>query len=317
VVAVFDERDTLVGAAPWYVEHSGSRGRVLRLLGAGEVCSDHVTLLCPQEFEHSISEVLARWLTDAKNPLHWDLLELECVSVRDSAIRTLVGHLESAGCSLLILPGQNLWSVSLPATWGDYLAQLSKSHRKQINRLLRKQLDTGRARLTIARDEVELRRGMELLVDLHQRRWQLAGERGVFASQRYSSFLHETAARLLGEQALQLSVLELDGRPAAVDFHLVNQDANFVYQGGIEPDLADESPGKLLTALLIQDAIAAGRQAFDFLRGNEPYKPHFRARPIPTSNLYVVPRRIAAKLRHGLWMTGVAVRNLVAAAMGV
>ena len=311
MLAVVDDHNVIVGAAPWYVEQVGSRGRVLRVLGAGEVCSDHATVLCSPEFEHQVSEALAQWLISADNSLHWDVLELECVSARDSAILKLVGHLDSGGCSLLTTPGQNLWSVPLPTTWRGYLAQLSKSHRKQINRQLRKQWDSGRARLIVAQDDAQLRRGMELLVDLHQRRWQLVGKRGVFASQRYSNFLHEAAVRLLQVQALQLSVLELDGRPAAVDFHLVNAGANFVYQGGIEPQLVDESPGKLLTALLIQDAIAAGRQTFDFLRGDEPYKPHFRARPTKTTNMYVVPRRVAAKLRHGLWVTGVAVRSLV------
>ncbi len=317
VLAVVDDCGTIVGAAPWYVEHIGSRGRVLRTLGAGEVCSDYATVLCTPDFEHQVSAVLAQWLVGASESLRWDVLELECVSASDSAITKLVEHLESAGCSLLRTPGENLWSVPLPATWEEYLMRLSKSHRKQIQRLLRGQCDTGRARLVTVQDETQVRRGMELLVELHQRRWQLAGKPGVFASESFSKFLHDVAGQLLQVQALQLSVLELDGRPAAVDFHLVNSAANFVYQGGFEPQLADQSPGKLLTALLIKEAIASGRRTFDFLRGDEPYKSHFRALPTGTINLHVVPKRAAAQLRHGLWMTGVAVRNLVKSGMSL
>ena len=39
----------------------------------------------------------------------------------------------------------NCWRIELPATWDEYLATLSKSHRKQIRRLERDVFETGRA----------------------------------------------------------------------------------------------------------------------------------------------------------------------------
>ena len=46
----------------------------------------------------------------------------------------------------------------------------------------------------------------------------------------------------------------------------------YYYQGGFEPQLARYSPGTVLTAHAIRDAIDRGASEFDFLRGDEPYK---------------------------------------------
>ena len=49
----------------------------------------------------------------------------------------------------------NCWRVQLPGDWEQYLAELSKSHRKQIRRLERDVLNTSRARLHAAERIVE------------------------------------------------------------------------------------------------------------------------------------------------------------------
>src|SRR5690349_1917154 len=54
VVAVYEgeaahERNPdrhLIGIAPWYVHHTPIKGRVIRWLGSGEVCTDHLSLIC-------------------------------------------------------------------------------------------------------------------------------------------------------------------------------------------------------------------------------------------------------------------------------
>jgi CelD/BcsL family acetyltransferase involved in cellulose biosynthesis len=156
----------------------------------------------------------------------------------------------------------------------------------------------------------ELQADLETLIALHRRRWQTLGKPGAFTNQ-FAGFLADAAGRMHGRGEMQLSVLDLDGRPAAADLHLLSQKTNYVYQGGIAPELAQESPGRLLTALLIQQAIASGRKEFDFLRGDESYKHHYRARPIATHDLHVVACRVASRFRHGLWQAGATVKSLV------
>ena len=51
----------------------------------------------------------------------------------------------------------------------------------------------------------------------------------------------------------------------------------YVYQAGIDPQRLADEPGHLITAATVKRAIEQGGRAVDFLRGDEPYKAHFRA----------------------------------------
>ena len=46
----------------------------------------------------------------------------------------------------------------------------------------------------------------------------------------------------------------------------------YFYNAGLDPSARELSPGVVATAMLIRDRLAAGRQRFDFLRGDERYK---------------------------------------------
>ena len=55
---------------------------------------------------------------------------------------------------------------------------------------------------------------------------------------------------------------------------------------------------------MLQTALAEGRGGMDFLRGDLPYKAHLRAQPRRTVEFRVAAKRIPARLRHRLWVTG-------------
>jgi CelD/BcsL family acetyltransferase involved in cellulose biosynthesis len=52
----------------------------------------------------------------------------------------------------------------------------------------------------------------------------------------------------------------------------------FCYLQGYDPALAALSPGTYLMFAVMEDAIRAGANKFDLLRGEEVYKQHWRAR---------------------------------------
>src|SRR5688572_11778301 len=56
VLAAYSADDELIGIAPWYAEHGGAQGRVVRFLGAGEVCSEYLSLLARPGCEHDLGE---------------------------------------------------------------------------------------------------------------------------------------------------------------------------------------------------------------------------------------------------------------------
>jgi CelD/BcsL family acetyltransferase involved in cellulose biosynthesis len=212
----------------------------------------------------------------------------------------LTRSLEQRGCLVSRFAADAWWALDLPASWDDYLAAISKSHRKQLRRLERDVLESNRVRWHQVRSNDELANAWRVLVDLHQRRRRSLGEPGCFASRAFHDFHREVVERMLVGDRLRMSWLELDGSPAAAEYHLTDGTTTFAYQGGVDPERLAEEPGRLSTILCLRAAIKERHQCIDFMRGDEPYKAHWRAVPHPTFDVRVVPNRRLARLRGRL-----------------
>jgi len=310
VLAVFDRHDRLLGLGPWYLEHTPTRGRVLRMLGSGEVCSDYLSVLCEPGMEQPVAAALAeRLCRDAAgrsdDALCWDRLELSGIDAEDQAVGHLVEQLAAHGCRLCRRPTPHCWRIELPGSWDEYLRMLSKRRRRQFRHLVRDYLESGRVKAHFLKTADDLPRAMDILVDLHQRRRRSLGEPGCFASPRFKRFLREAGPRLLAAGQLQLVWLELDGKtPLAAEFDLLGRGVVYGFQSGVEPEAMEHEPGNLLMIVLLRWAIGQGHRAYDLLRGDEPYKGLMRAQPRPAQNLHLIPNRTAARLRHRVWLAG-------------
>ncbi len=314
VFTVFDESEVLVAVAPWYLTRSAAAGSVLRMLGTGEACSDYLSLLIQPGMEEAAIGSLANYLLAAPNDyphndLRWDLIFLDGVDFEDYAVNRLAGQMSGHGCKVHRRQGLNCWRLDLPASWEDYLKTLSRSYRRQIRRLEDDFFKTGRAVLHSIEHVHNLPWAIDLLIDMHQRRRRSLGQAGSFASPRFETFIRGVLPDLLRQGRLQFHWLEIDGRTAALEYHLTGGGVLYAYQAGVDPELMEFQPGKLLNLSVIRRAIEQGYRAFDFLRGDEPYKAHFRAAPRPSLELRIVPNRPSARLRHNLWLAGSGVKK--------
>jgi hypothetical protein len=303
VLAVYDEKRgdarpnerQLIGIAPWYLDRTAIHGNVLRWLGSGEVCTDHLSLICLRENQQRVAAAVAHEL--AANLDDWDRLDLGAVDANDEAIEELVIAFEERECIVSRQAADSCWILELPSSWDDYLASISKSHRKQLRQVERRVLESDRARWHQVASNTDLAVAWDVLVDLHQRRRRSLGEPGCFASRAFHDFHREMTERLLLRGQLRMSWLELDGTPAAAEYHLAQARATYAYQGGVDPDRLGEEPGRLSTILCLRAAIGEGQSRIDFLRGDEPYKAHWRAAPHATCDYRVIPNRRLARLR--------------------
>ncbi len=313
VLGVLDASGRLAGVAPWYLSRSTAKGWVLRWLGSGEVCSDHASVLCIPDDADRVTEALAAYLTGpqcAAGARHgWDLLEVDGVDAEDNSVTRLLRQLDERGCSQHENAPARTWRLALPQTWEEFLTLVSKGHRKKLRRADRDLFQTSRAVLHTIENCEQLDPALDVLIELHQKRRQMLGEPGCFASPRFTAFHRDVARRLLKAGQLQLQLLELDGRTVAAEYQLASQGVTYVYQAGIDPlRLADE-PGHLITAATVKRAIEQGGRAVDFMRGDEPYKAHFRALAQPLLALRVVPKRTMPRLRNNLWLAGRSVKR--------
>ena len=320
-LGVFDPEGVLQGIAPWYCEQSTGQGRVVKFLGVEETCGDYLSVLCRREMEQPVTAALAKWLTEANGPEdgrlldgnsnRWDLLELTGVDAEDRAVNLLVEQLACLGNITHRRAGPNCWRIKLPASWEQYLAMLSKSHRSQLRKLEKRLVLTGRAAFNRVEHPSELPRAEQILIDLHQRRWQSLGEPGCFASERFRAFHHELMPKLLAGGQLHLGWSDIDGSPATAEYHITGGNVSYAYQAGVDPDMMEHSPGTLGNILSIRRMIEQGARVLDFLRGDEPYKAHWRAEPRPGVEYRVAASRPTAQIRHGIWLAGTNVKQWI------
>lgn len=309
VLVVCDDDGAVAGLAPWYRRDAAFSGRTLAFLGSGEVCSDYVTVLAAAEQSERVAEALADWLFGEGRD-EWDTIELDgidqpTVEQETSAIAALLRKLRSRGCLVHQRQRIGAWRLELPGDWKTYASRLSKSRRGAVRTIERRYFETGRAVVRAAESTSDVERGLAILHDLHQRRRESLGDAGCFASPRFAAFLTDAAGRFHALGHLRLQWIELDGRPVAAEFDLSSNDTVFHYQSGIDPDAMQDRPGWLMQISALKLAIEQEYRAFDFLRGDEPYKSWWRAERRPLVELRIVAPRFSARLRHGAWSAGV------------
>ncbi len=313
VLTVVDADGTLIGVAPWRIERSTRQGSVLHWLGDGEVCTDHTTVLARPGREDVVAQALADYLVDMQD---WDLLQLDDIDADDPIIEKLISSLRDQDCRTHAQPAGACWAIGLPEDWETFLARQSKSHRKQLRRAERRVLESDACQWHSVASADQWQQAWPLFIDLHQRRRQSLGEPGCFASPRFEAFHTELSQRLLHKGLLRLSWLELHGKPAAAEYHFAGSGSLLAYQGGVDPDMLDDEPGRLSMIATLKAALEEGVATYDLLRGDEPYKAHWRAEPHATVHARIVPPRRTARVRDNASRLVGAVRTGVRSLRG-
>lgn len=286
----------LIGILPAYIDTSFSKGKVVRLLGDGEVCSDHLDVLAEQNDIQHVVSAIARYLLD--HPGSWDATDFNATGEDQKGLNLLASEFEKLGCQVIKTQNVSCWSVSLPSDWESFLAMLSKSHRKKLRRLERSFMNSPQSAWHQVQTQQQFEQAWPILIDLHQRRRNRLNEPGCFASKPWASFHKELAQQLLGLGQLRISWLELDGSPVAAEYQFASSDTTYGYQSGLDPDRLSEQPGRLSLMLTIQQAIKEGHTAFDLLRGDETYKLKWRAEPVSTFDIRIVSPNKSAVIRN-------------------
>jgi len=140
---------------------------------------------------------------------------------------------------------------------------------------------------------------LDMLVELHQRRWTGQGEPGVLASPAVLAFWREALPGLQAGGLVRLLRLEVGAAVAACIMALLAPGRIYFYLSGFDDAHTFVSPGTLLLGAMLEQAIAEGRCEAHFLRGQERYKYAWGAvdrcnaalRLAPSSRADVAPRQ--------------------------
>ncbi len=258
-----------VGALPLY-EVAGPEGRVLRLVGGVDV-ADYLDLVAVRGREEEVWKALLGTLAGVS----WRALDLRPVPAESPTPGLLAALASAAGLACRAEREDRCPVLDLPPTWDAYLAGLSGKDRHELRRKLRR-AEAARPRVEVGRTPAAVTAATDTFLALH-RKSKVGKAR--FMDDRMEAFFREAAVALAAAGWAALWLLWLEDRAAAALFCLEYGGTVALYNSGFEPDARAHSPGVVLIARTIEDAIAHGFRRYDFLRGEEPYKYGFGATP--------------------------------------
>jgi CelD/BcsL family acetyltransferase involved in cellulose biosynthesis len=260
LVAMAVERgDTLVGLAPFYRE---DRTEGCRLLPLGISVSDYHDILLAPLTAAAAWEVIVEL---AGQEPGWELWEFEELM---------------PGATALGLPCPSRWQErterqsacpTLTFGSGDLTTFLPKSQRRALN-LARNRAARRGASVIQTADAASIEESVDELLRLHSSRWESRGQTGVLKAESVRGFHHAAARSLAAAGLLRFYTLAFDQKVVAAYYGFCFRERAFFYISGFDPAFEFESPGVLLIAHALEQALREGAREFHFLRGQEAYK---------------------------------------------
>jgi CelD/BcsL family acetyltransferase involved in cellulose biosynthesis len=251
----------LVGLAPFYRE-TGPLGA--RLLPVGISISDYLDILLDPDVAEPAAKALTHAIADELGWQDWELAELGPCAQASALPRPPL-------CEERTEEGEPCPYLRLPERAEELRAAFPSRKRRALA------MNSNRAKrrgpLTFySLKDCPAERLLAELVRLHGSRWQSRGEAGVLGDSQVTAFHEMALPRLVAAGLARLYALSIGDDIAAVYYGFLHHGRAYGYLTGIDPAFAHESPGTLLLAHVMEEAIREGAHEFDFLRGGEPYK---------------------------------------------
>jgi CelD/BcsL family acetyltransferase involved in cellulose biosynthesis len=278
-VAVFAEGKRL--AVRGVVDNAG---RLVALLPLVETGPDHWLLVGGADISDYLDLIALRDREDeawaallggrAAERAVWQLHAVPEASTTVTAMPALAA---AAGLEASTTVEERCPVLPLPDSWDALLASLSGKHRHEITRKLRRfEREAPQGRIAWESTPAGIEHRLEDFLTLHRRSRE---GKAKFMDARMERFFRRAIPALAAGGGARLAFLDLPDGPIASFVTLEWDGTVGLYNSGFHPDRAGLSPGVVLLAHVIRDAIERGRRRFDFLRGEERYKYEFG--PVP------------------------------------
>ena len=257
----------LVGLAPLFVENNS-----VSFIGCKDV-SDYLDFIVHKEYEELVYQAILNELKSIKN-VSFSL----CSIPESSPTLVQIPKLLTGDTKLTLTEQEVCPQIQLPNTWESYLHNLDRKQRQEIKRKWKKIETTEDVTFECISEEHTATQAVSLFIELHQQSSETKRE---FWDPHHQTFFEQLLPMLARHGWLKLFFLYIKRHTKPIAAMLIFDYGGHydLYNSGFNPDFSNLSPGQVLTAYTIKDAIENGRTLYDFLRGNEEYK--FRLGGIP------------------------------------
>lgn len=282
-IYTFELGGQVVGIAPFYVDSWLGQSK-MRFIASGSTCTDYADIICQPRFKRDFIASIAHDLTKNTSV---SILELEGISASEHA--NIDSDLQNYPARRYDSALEPSWILSIPESWEQFLKSSKKSLRRKAKKA-KKRLDSEQVIVRSTLDGFDLDEGFDILVKLHQERFQSKGHPGVFADPSFTQFLYEAISSLAVTGRAEILIGFHGSQPIAANVYLLDETCIQFYQAGIASEFMSLEPGHVMLTYSVQRAIDRQKQHLDFLRGDEPYKPYWGAVPHELKTIQLVSR---------------------------
>ncbi|MFI7503466.1 GNAT family N-acetyltransferase [Streptomyces sp. NPDC049687] len=274
----------LVAVAPLMAVHRP----VPALVPLGGAISDYGDVLVDDEHTERAVAALTEGLAAAARTALIDFREVRPGGAVEQVYERWCGPRRQVGDSVCL---------ELPAVPMDELvARLPSAKAQRVRAKLRKLTALGVQRQAVRPDGVDA--ALHRLLELHRLQWQGRKVTGEHLRPRFCEHLVRSVGPMVRSGDAVVTEFRLDDDVVAVDLTLLSRRLAGGYLYGAHPRLRER---KADVAVMLLDACAehtrdGGRATLSLLRGNEPYKHHWRPEPVVNQRLLLARRRTAPLL---------------------
>lgn len=273
-ILAFWKEDELVGIAPLLAREINYYGLLkykrIEFLASGEdeadeICSEYLNIIIKPGMEEQVIEEILNYL---HNNNDWGEVVLKELVAGNTNTAILSARLSAGGWKYTIDHDDAAPYIQLPASWEALTGVLSGDFRYKIRRDRKKLNEKGTVEITTINNPDDLAGAFNILVSLHQARWEKLGKQGCFNSNKFNEFHKKMIPELLRKGQLRLLIMEINKKPVAALYELVYNKKVLYYQSGFDIDYDPKlSVGNILRAYSIEKAVLEGFREYDFLKG--------------------------------------------------
>ncbi|RJQ39161.1 MAG: GNAT family N-acetyltransferase [Dehalococcoidia bacterium] len=271
----FRDDKGLLGLAPLRI-----KDKTAYLVGSADVCDYLDFITVPGQESLFYDALLSELEKDGIGRL-----ELESLRPETSAIHYLAAIARERGFRVATTRENVSLEMALPETWGEYLTTLTPKQRHEARRKLRRLNEAGQVNYKCEENPPEI----NLAMDTFLRLFGLSrAEKASFMTPAKETFFRSIADETAKNGILRLGTLEFDGEAAAMIMAFDYDDTVYLYNSGYDPRFENLSVGIASKLLCIKEAVARGKQKWDFLKGGEQYKYHLGGHEVPVYRCQII-----------------------------
>ena len=292
-ILVVRNGEDLVALAPMMIEYFPILGRTFRKLAfiGADMEMNRPKFLCSFDREAVNSAVLG--YLDAHRA-DWDCADIDeqpCGAHADAILSELKKYDYNVATSETLCP-----YVEFEGTWEQFLESRSRRMRSNIRRLRRKLDQCGNVQVRVSNSWPELDQAMDTYCEIENRSWKIGSNLHLERDAAHYGFYRGLAEAFAEGGRFELRTLELNGRPIASTFGIIDQDRFQSLMITHDSAYHHISPGTVLESYELEAMLGEKIRRYEFLGSFLTNKLRWTDQVIETANIHIYTRPVRLRL---------------------